>query len=330
MPEDSLGIEIAGADDLDLDAEAAFQRAADEAGWPLELEKLLQTFRQVKPERAVNATRLGELAFTDAEQQLADIVRVLSDLRSEEWRLVRPDLATQIVGTANGTLDTLRQMAELRLSEPDAQTRHDQYVAQLRTNHQFFIDQVWPICFNARVEDVLKRRRDLLAEGLSDQRVKDLQDTFEKLEAEVEEFKSLSDLVSAQRQLVGKGGVSDLSAHFKALVKESNKEFTKWARCLAAAVVLGGGAAVAWVYFTRPGGDAGNPEIVTHIALDVLVVGLVVFLIRFFAIQTRAHRHVEIVSRNKVKKRCRTPFGVKGDSYQLCDHALMAARVSRP
>jgi hypothetical protein len=38
---------------------------------------------------------------------------------------------------------------------------------------------------------------------------------------------------------------------------------------------------------------------VTHVLLDVLVVGLVVFLIRFFAIQTRAHRHVEFVSRNK-------------------------------
>ena len=67
--------------------------------------------------------------------------------------------------------------------------------------------------------------------------------------------------------------------------------------CLA--VLLGGLFSALWVYLTRPADNASNAEIVTHIALDVLIVGLVVFAIRFFALQTRADRHVEFVSRNK-------------------------------
>ncbi len=299
MPEDSLGIEVQDPDTLDLQQVEAAAKVAEEADWPGELETAYQNLRQVKPERVVNAGNLGDLAFTAEAPRLGEIVEILGDLRSEEWRYVRSDLGPQVVANATDTLQTLREMAELRSSQPDVQALHDQLVGRFQSHYEFFINQVRPICVNARVADALEKRRDLLAEDLSEDRVAELQETFRKLEAEVQEFKSLSDLVSAQRQLVGEAGVSDLSAHFSALVKTSKDEFDKWARRLAAAVVIGGAVAVAWVYGTRPANDAGNAEIVTHIALDVLVVGLVVFLIRFFAIQTRAHRHVEFVSRNK-------------------------------
>ena len=81
--------------------------------------------------------------------------------------------------------------------------------------------------------DVLSKRRDLLTQDLSPERIEELQETFRNLKDDVEEFKSLSDLVSAQRQLVGKEGVSDLSAHFSALVTKSKEEFDKWAFRLA-------------------------------------------------------------------------------------------------
>jgi hypothetical protein len=299
MAEDSLGIEIQDPDNLDLNAVEEAQRVAAEADWPEELETTYQNLRQVKPEKVVNASNLGDLAFTDAAPKLADIVQTLTDLRVEEWRFVPPSVAGSMVPHTNGTLETLRQMAELRSSQSDVQAQHDRLAGEFESYYRFFIDEVRPVCLDARVGDVLEKRRDLLAQGLSEERIAQLEETFRSLEAEVEEFKSLSDLVSAQRQLVGKEGVSDLSAHFAALVKESKAEFDKWAKRLASAVVLGGIGAAAWVYFTRPANDAGNAEIVTHVALDVLVVGLVIFLIRFLAIQTRAHRHVEFVSRNK-------------------------------
>jgi hypothetical protein len=299
MPEDELGIEVPDPNTLDLGAAEALEKAAEEVGWPVELQATYQSLRQVKPEKVVNAKSLGDLAFTDAEQKLADIVQVLGDLREEEWRFIPAEKSGPVVQHSAQALDTLRQMAALRSSQPDAQAQHDALAGQLESYYQFFIQQIRPICVIARVGDALERRRDLLTQDLSEERVTELQGTFKKLQAEVEEFKSLSDLVSSQRRLVGQEGVSDLSAHFTSLVNTSKEEFKKWAWGLVGAVVLGGGAAVAWVYLARPADDARNAEIVTHIALDVLVVGLVVFLIRFFAIQARAHRHVEFVSRNK-------------------------------
>jgi hypothetical protein len=299
MAEDSLGIPVPDQNRVDLDEAEARARIAEQASWPAELEETYQNLRRAKPERIINAANLGDLAFTDAGAKLTEMMQVLADLRLEEWTRIEPGLAGEIAGNSNALVNTLTQMAELRSSQPDVQAQRDSLSQQFEGQYLFFVYRIWPLCFTARVRDIALRNPELLAAGLTPERLTELQTAFQRLEAEVEEFKSLSDLVSAQRQLVGEGGVSDLSAHFSTLVTTSKEAFGKWAASLAAAVVLGGAGAVAWVYLTRPGNNAGNAEIVTHIALDVLVVGLVVFLIRFFSIQTRAHRHVEFVSRNK-------------------------------
>jgi hypothetical protein len=112
MPEDSLGIEVPDPDAAEAET-AALHKAAEDAGWPHDLESSLRRLRQVKPEKVVNASNLGDLAFTDAEAKITRVVHILSDLRDEDWEYVRPELRTEIVGNANGLLETMRQMAEL-------------------------------------------------------------------------------------------------------------------------------------------------------------------------------------------------------------------------
>lgn len=292
MAEDELGIET---DVLDLDQIAE----GEQASWPSALEQTFQQLRQVKGDRVVNARNLGDLAFTNADRQLGDVVKILADLRLEEWRLIPEDLANQIVGNANALLETMREMAALRSSHDNAQAERNRLQERFDTIYRFLVDDVRPVCVTARVVDVLQTRRDLLPGDVSQERLDELQATFQKLEGDAEEFKSLSDLVSAQRQLVGKEGVTDLSHHFAALGTKSKLDFDRWAKRLAGAVAIGGVAAMAFVYLTRPANDAGNAEIVTHVIIDVLAVGLIIFLIRFFALQARAHRHVEFVARNK-------------------------------
>jgi hypothetical protein len=148
---------------------------------------------------------------------------------------------------------------------------------QFDSYYRFFVDDVRPLALTARVVNVLQARRDLLGGDMSEDRIAELRETFQKLEKDVEEFKSLSDLVSAQRQLVGKEGVSDLSHHFTALAGKSNEDFQTWATRLTAAVVIGGIAAVSFVYATRPDDDAGTAAVVTHTIIDLLVVGVVLF-----------------------------------------------------
>lgn len=298
MAENALGIE----DDpnvVNLDEATAAAEEAQAVGWPLDLERAYQTVLQAKPEKVVNSSNLGDMRFTEADSKLADVVQVLRDLRLEEWRLVRADLSGQIAANTQGMVNTITAMAELKSSQPDAQAQRDNHNAQFESYYRFFMDQVRPICTTARVEEALRNRRDLLTGDLSQERVEELQATVQKLRAEVAEFGDLSALISAQRQLVGKEGISDLSQHFTKLASASKEEFETWGKRLGWAVGLGGIAAAAFVYATRPDNDAQNAEVVTHVFLDVLVVGLVVFVIRFLALQSRAYRHVEFTSRNK-------------------------------
>lgn len=90
MPEDSLGIPIPDPDVVDLDAAPAVEERAREVGWPGELQLAYENLRQVKPERVVNATYLGDLAFTDAGSRLEDTVQILTDLQAEDWGYIRP------------------------------------------------------------------------------------------------------------------------------------------------------------------------------------------------------------------------------------------------
>jgi hypothetical protein len=299
MSEDSLGVPLQDPSQVDLLEIEARAQIAEEATWPPDLETAYQNLRQVKPDRVVNAANLGDLAFVEAGARLADIVQVLTDLRLEEWKRVPPALASGAVGNANSLLATLTQMAELRSSQPDAQAQRNNLSASLDSHYEFFVHQIWPICITGRVRDVAQNNPDLLASGLTPERIAELRATFQKLEKDIQEFRGLSDLINTQRQLVGAEGVADLSSHFKSLATSSKTEFDKWAKRLWMATVIGGAAATAFVYLTRPANNAGTPQVVTHLALDVLVVGLVIFLIRFLAMQARAHRHVEFVSTNK-------------------------------
>lgn len=295
MAEDPLAALGIQTDVLDLN----LVEEARSASWPEQLETTFQNLKQVKGERVVNAAYLGDLAFTNADDQLADILQILADLRLEEWRLIRDDLGNQIVNNAGGLLNTMAEMAALRATQENSASEKTRLQQQFDTYYRFFVDDVRPLCLTARVVNVLQARRDLLGGDMSEDRVAELRETFQKLEADVEEFKTLSDLVSAQRQLVGKEGVSDLSHHFTALAKTSYDDFRWWAKRLAWSIGIGGAGAVAFVYFTRPEDNAGTPAVVTHTVLDLLVVGLILFVIRFLAVQARAYRHVEFVARNK-------------------------------
>jgi hypothetical protein len=169
MPEDALGIDVPEEESFEEEVKRdALVRAATEAGWPFELETSLDTLRQVQPDRVVNAKQLGDLAFTEAPDQLAAITQVLTDLRLEAWGDIPPELATQVVNIANSTIEALRQMAQLRAAQPDSQSQHDALDAQLRSSYDFFVMQVRPHCFNAKVATVLEKRRDLLSHGLSE------------------------------------------------------------------------------------------------------------------------------------------------------------------
>lgn len=126
--------------------------------------------------------------------------------------------------------------------------------------------------------------------------ISELETRAEALQAELE---ARAQLVDAQREAVSESGARELSKDFEVRGTAHLRSFRQWALALMLAVSLGGTGGVLFVYLTRPSDDATNAEIATHAILDILVLGLIIFLMRFVAIQARAHRHMQFVTTNK-------------------------------
>jgi hypothetical protein len=265
--------------------------------WPIEDQ--YQALRAFEPAAIVNASGLGDLAFNGADERLREIVAVLSDLRLEPWRYVDPEIAGQLQSNAANLQSTLEQMSQLRSSQQNVHNDRNQLEANFNNYHQFFLGRVRPLCMTARVVDVFRNRRELLGVEISPDQVEQLESHFRELRDTAAELQRLAPLVEAQRQLVEEGGVAKLSAAVDVRATEARNSFRNWALALAAGVLAGGFGSGLFVYLTRPDPDAGTAEIASYLALDVFVIGIVVFVVRFLALQTRAHRHVEFVARNK-------------------------------
>lgn len=109
----------------------------------------------------------------------------------------------------------------------------------------------------------------------------------------------MAPVVQAQRELLGESGTTKLSADFDEEAKRYAKAWKFWLGVLAVAVValIVGGSL--FVSQTRPADKATNAQIAAHLFTDLLVIGLVLFLIRLCSLQFRGYRHMEVVAHNK-------------------------------
>jgi hypothetical protein len=267
--------------------------------WPLSPQ--LAELEAIDPKQVVNSENLGALRFTDADTQFREIVSTLRDLKLEDWNQLPTDLTQEIAGNLNDLLTTVREMIALSPASDPANYQGQQVQLQARfTGHYtFFRNRVRPVCLTARLAHVLRTRSDLWGGDLSPERIGQLQREIEQLEETASELQALAPLVEAQREIVGESGAAKLSHDFEERAKAHATSFFRWSLALVAVVVVGGIGSVLFVYESRPPNNGTNAEIVTHVLLDILVLGLIVFLVRFTALQTRAHRHMQFVATNK-------------------------------
>lgn len=244
-------------------------------GWPTDLVAVFMELQATDPDALANAQRLGDLRFAEARDQF------IEDLQ----------------GHTNGLRDTVEQMVNLSPREGDAasfRSRRDQLESDFNRYASFFRDSARQYCLTARIESALDSRATL---GEDD--IEALRTRMAELEKTADEFQRLAPLVEAQRKLVGEAGVAEPSQFFDERARDHAKSFRRWAIGLLATVVVVAAGTVAMVYFSRPPDDATNGQIASHIILDVLIVGFAIFALRFVAIQTRAHRHMQFVAKNK-------------------------------
>jgi hypothetical protein len=124
----------------------------------------------------------------------------------------------------------------------------------------------------------------------------DADDEVERLRERLAEIEAVAESL---RPEAGVQASRELGAIFEAEARWHSVSRERWLRFLVVALIFA--AVLGWIviFFTHPKSHATNGEIVSALAVEVLVVGLLLYGVRIASMQFRAHRHLEAIARNK-------------------------------
>jgi hypothetical protein len=171
--------------------------------------------------------------------------------------------------------------------------------------HTFFRDTVEPL--------VAVPRHPTAAETLNEQELENVRLTREELErsrkeiAELEvrsaqinsELDSRKELIEAARTGAGSAGAQDLALAYEDQATVHKRQWKTWGKALLATLVtalIGGTLLLHW---NSPPDDPTTADLVSHLAIDLLVIGLLIYAIRITSLQFSVHRHLSAVADNK-------------------------------
>lgn len=118
--------------------------------------------------------------------------------------------------------------------------------------------------------------------------------------AEIEQqLESLAPVVEAQREAAGISGFAKLSTDYDAQADDHARAWKRWGAGLLISVA--GSVVGSLLLFASeriPSGRIDNETVVT-ISRNLVVLGLLLYVVRLASLQFRVHRHLEAVARNK-------------------------------
>jgi hypothetical protein len=292
------------------EAQQGSANGAPEPSW--ELESQLAELESLKPDDVVGMSRMGAgLAFINAGSQLADVIRILKEVRLD-WDRIGPTKRGEIVGQVNAFTQSVTATLRMDSSSVDTtedtgmswtpdevRNQRDGYEAAITQAHAWLTDNVPQLCVVAPARRAAQEWVEAETASLSEEQVQALRNTFADLRNTATEFERLRPVVEAQRELLGASGTTKLSSDFDAESTGHGRAWKWWLGGLLAWVAVAGVGGVAFIDHTKPPNDATNAQIASHLFLDLLVIGLALFVVRILALQFRAHRHLEVVARNK-------------------------------
>jgi len=159
----------------------------------------------------------------------------------------------------------------------------------------------------ARLADLKERaaeqgKRESVSEGQI-KRAADLEERLDRLESErselVHRIEEYAPLVEAQREVATASGSSELSQAYTEQASDYREEWQRWLKWLGVSVAVALIVGVLVIVVAHPSDDASSGAIATRIAVEVLVLGLLIYAVRVTAHQFRVHRHMEAVCRSK-------------------------------
>jgi hypothetical protein len=112
-------------------------------------------------------------------------------------------------------------------------------------------------------------------------------------------WQELEQLIEASRDVTSASAAEDLTEVYTQEIARHGRAWRIWLAVLVAAVLLAGGGGALTIALLHPGEGASNGEIASAVATELLVVGLLLYLVRVAARQFNSHRHLEAVARSK-------------------------------
>ncbi len=232
-----------------------------------------------------------ETASSIGQRELGALERHVKDAEVlEDFALVRQvqkDAADRRSEQADRINQLESQLGELRSARIEFDARRSARAAEVERLN----DELESRGRDASQSDEQQRRANELEKRLSD-----LETERSDLARRIEQFVPV---VEAQREATTASGASELSKAYAQQADEYRSEWQRWLRYLVVATVVALVGGVAVVLISHPSDDATNGEIVSRLAVEVLVLGLLIYAVRLTAHQFRVHRHLETVAVSK-------------------------------
>jgi hypothetical protein len=275
--------------------------------------EILAELEKVDPALLRGSGRLPkkhELRYAPA--QFRSVLAIAKRLRDTDWN----GLTGEVVRGVEEALVDLLAVTDFITSLPERPGRED--AEDLANDLRQRLQEIQRY-FNKNVEPEIERlapEPDLSApesQGLSANEIAEVSRVRKELEtsrAELAELKNRNaeilaeleardELVEARRTEIGSLGAEDLSVAYAKQATHHEQQWKLWGGALlvASLAALIGGYAVLKANQLPDG--ASTAQIVSHVAVDLLVIGLLIYTVRLTSLQFSVHRHLAAVANNK-------------------------------
>ncbi|HYX85497.1 MAG TPA: hypothetical protein VE777_11055 [Gaiellales bacterium] len=191
-------------------------------------------------------------------------------------------------------------MLQLRSDDSNAVNVRAQLDASFRDQHDRLHAEIGRHTIKAQIRRELVHMR---AGGEPAEQVEAMQTQAAELAATLDQLRAevgrLAPLAEAQREVVREIAVEEFSEAYRRDADGHARSWRAWLFALGGSGVLALIAGLYVVHEFDPPTDATNAQIASAVVRDVLVVGILLYMVRVAAHQFRVHRHLEAVARSK-------------------------------
>jgi hypothetical protein len=246
--------------------------------------------------------RLGALAFDEMDvARLREISSLLSLGMAEDQGYWGGGFRSAFRDKGQEILEAVTKLKALQSDTPNAAAERDEIRNALASHFEWVLEEVQPRLFDKRIRDHLESARP--ATEAEAQRQQELADRNDALQARIDELErklsGMEPVVEAQRAAAAEETTEELSREY---TRQANEHRDAWKLSLKILIGVGTGAIVAGIallIINRPTGAKIDGETVARLAIDVYVIGLLLYAVRVASLQFRAHRHLEAKARSK-------------------------------